>query len=255
MKAPIKTLFASALLLVFLLAVVSPVLAQAELTLRVSKDFGYNSGSKIRGTFTLSATGPEDLASVVFFIDGQEVGRAGQSPFRLQIKTDDYPSGEHSLEARGTKSDGSSLVAQARTFQFLSREEEASGMKNILIPMLGILALITVGGMALQMLTSRGSHPQPSAITGKFTYHGGSGAICPRCQMPTPVHAFSPNIGLMTKFDRCESCGKWSLMRVRPAREMEAYARALVSQDQPQIQAEDEGEKLRKQVDDSRFME
>jgi len=242
------------LLLLFLIpALAAPALAQAGLTLRVDKDFGYNSGRNIRGTFTLGASGPQDLALVVFYLDGQEIGRVSQAPFEMTINTDSYPSGDHLLRARAELASGAQVESAERNFRFLLREEEAAGMRNILVPLLGVIALLTVGGMAIQMFVARGSQNRPGLGSGQFAWRSGWGAMCPRCQLPTPVHITGLNLGFLTKFDRCENCGKWSLMRVRPERELEVYARALAAANRPQVQVENEEEKLRRQVDDSRY--
>ena len=252
MKSFLKGTFSAAALMILLLVVTIPALAQAEMTLRVSKDFGYNNGSKIRGTFSLNVIGPEDLTSVVYLIDGQEVGRVDQAPFKLQIKTGDFTSSDHLLQARGTRADGSSIESPVRTFSFLSREEEASGMTKIIFPLLGAVLLITLGSFAIQMLNLRGGRSRVLETPGTFTYRSGFGAVCPRCQLPTPVHITGLNLGFMTKFDRCENCGKWGLMRVRPPREMEAYAYTLAVREKEHLQvvSETPEEKLRHQVDD-----
>ena len=57
------------------LTILQPIPAQAqnnedELLLSLSRDFGYSSGTgRIQGTFSMKASGPEDLERVVFYID------------------------------------------------------------------------------------------------------------------------------------------------------------------------------------------
>lgn len=235
------------------LALAAPVLAQSALTLRVNKDFGYNSGGDIRGTFTLSASGPDDLAWVVFLLDGQEIGRADAAPFELQIHTDSYPAGEHTLQARGQLAGGSTVETLERQFRFVTRDEEASGMQKILVPLLGGIALVTILGFALQFLSARNRPASPVDASGGFAYRGGWGAICPHCHLPTNIHFLSINLGFMTKLDRCDNCGKWGLMRVRNQGDMDAYIHTLQKAGKAQVQPESDEEKLRRQLDDSRY--
>lgn len=253
MKTFLKFFLPAACLAALLALAARPALAQSALTLHVNKDFGYNAGGDIRGTFTLTADGPADLAAVVFLLDGREIGRAEAAPFSLKINTDDYAPGDHILQARGQLSSGSAVDSQERTFRFLNKDEEAAGMRNILFPLLGLVAVITVAGFAIQIFMARGKQPGGAGAGGSFSYRSGYGAVCPRCQLPTQVHPISINLGFMTKFDRCDNCGKWSLMRVRSPKDMQAYISTLQAQGQARVQPESEEEKLRRQLDDSKY--
>jgi len=100
--------------MILALAAYQPVLAQEtnELNLRLSRDWGYSSGSgKIQGLFTLTASSPENLERVVFYIDDQIIGEATESPFRYQFDTDNYPLGVHTIMATGVTSDGREVIS------------------------------------------------------------------------------------------------------------------------------------------------
>jgi hypothetical protein len=66
-----------------------PAAAQtAALTLTVSKTFGFNNGSQIQGDFRLEASGPANLASVTFTLDGEPLGQVSAAPFTFDFNTD-----------------------------------------------------------------------------------------------------------------------------------------------------------------------
>ncbi|MFM8321608.1 MAG: Ig-like domain-containing protein [Chloroflexota bacterium] len=94
------------------LALPQPAGAQAAdgLTLRLSRDFGYASGSgKIQGTFSMKVSGPDDLQKVTFYIDDQALGDDSEAPFQLRFHTDNYALGEHRLYAAGVTAGGVEL--------------------------------------------------------------------------------------------------------------------------------------------------
>jgi hypothetical protein len=85
-------------------------------------------------------------------------------------------------------------------------------------------------------------------------YGWAGGAICPKCKRPTMVHPFSPHFGFRLKFDFCENCGKWSLMRVLPESELrlaEVEERQAAEKVQPALKTEEE--KLKEILDESKY--
>ena len=85
------------------LAFVSAVSAQSdELTLSLSRDFGYGGfNGDIQGTFSVKASGPANLERVQFFLDDTLLGEDTDVPFAIQFVTDNYPLGAHVLHAVG----------------------------------------------------------------------------------------------------------------------------------------------------------
>ena len=78
-----------------------------ELSLRMSRDYGYGGfNNDIQGLFSMKVTGPADLVKVEFYIDSTSIGEVTQSPFNLQFNTDNYPVGQHQLYAVGFSSTG-----------------------------------------------------------------------------------------------------------------------------------------------------
>jgi DNA-directed RNA polymerase subunit RPC12/RpoP len=85
-------------------------------------------------------------------------------------------------------------------------------------------------------------------------YGIGGGAICPKCGRPFPLRLWWFNLGL-SKIDRCPYCGKWSFVRPRSLTELREAETAELAQSQPNptIGGETDTEKLKKDLDDSRF--
>ncbi|MEN6410121.1 MAG: hypothetical protein ABFD44_10485, partial [Anaerolineaceae bacterium] len=63
------------------------------------------------------------------------------------------------------------------------------------------------------------------------------------------------NLGPRVKFDRCENCGKWGVMKIvslEKLREAEAAERRD-AQAAPQVAEPSEEEKLRRELDESKY--
>lgn len=249
-----------ATLLVVRLLVAMPVWAQEEgLSIFVSKQFGYNMGSQIQGTFKIRVRGPEDLAVVTFLLDGETLGEATAAPFEVSFKTDEYAPGWHEITAVGKTASGQSLTARALSFQFVSAESAGKGMVQIVVPVLVLVVIATVAAAVFPMLTGR----KQSSVFDPASYTPGEprsygilgGAVCSKCGRPFGIHWWGLNISLVGKYDRCPHCGKWRLAR-RASREAlreaeaEEHAAHTAAAPHPAPNAE---EKLREQLDDSRF--
>lgn len=246
------------LLFAFLIAAImfpAAVLAQTEYRLSVSREFGSSLGSRIRGDFSIQVTGPEEQISVVtFLIDGQPMGEVNQAPFKLRFKTSAYPSGNHGLSAKILMKSGQTLELDPVRFEFMSGEQESVEMQRILIPVFGIVLLVFVFGIGMQFLTTRGKIGTTAPGTQR-NYGIAGGAICPKCKRPTPRHAMGLNLGL-GKLDRCENCGKWSILRAVPIDVLRAAEQAELELEKASVGPEkSEEEKLRDLLDKSKYTE
>jgi hypothetical protein len=223
----------------------------------VSKDFGYNDfRGRIQGTFTVKAQGPEDLVKVVFFLDGEVLAEDTAAPFRYQFSTDNYPIGVHSFTATGYTSDGQELVSNEIRKEFISGSEGCKATLGIAVPILGlvfgamlIVAIfsITVGKRKLDKLPL--GAPRNDGALG--------GTVCPKCGRPFGVHIWGLNV-LVGKLDRCPYCGKWSLIvRQSPQalRQAELAELAELEGAAGEFQAPSEEERLRKDLDNSRYQD
>ena len=80
------------------------------------------------------------------------------------------------------------------------------------------------------------------------------GAVCPKCQRPFAVHIYGINLAF-SKFDRCPYCGKWSVVRRESMQKLRAAEEAELvrSKETGTVQGMTEEEKLKKQLEDSKF--
>lgn len=241
--------------------VVLPVLAQDDgLSISVSKQFGYNMGSQIQGTFRIRVRGPEDLSAVTFLLDGESLGESTTVPFELSFKTDDHAPGWHEITAVGTTAAGQMLKTRTLSYQFVSAEAAGKGVAKLLIP-IAILAVIAT--LATSVFPMLGGRKKGAMVYDPASYTPGEprsygllgGVVCPKCGRPFGMHWWGLNISLVGKYDRCPHCGKWSMVR-RASRdalleaEAEEHAAHMAAAPRPVPNAE---EKLREQIDDSRF--
>jgi hypothetical protein len=244
------------LMVLLMIAISSPALAQEEEQIRLStsKVFGYSWQSEMQGTFSITARGPQNLERVVFFIDEELLGEARQEPFRLQFHTDAHPEGVHVFTAVGYTSDSRVLASNKLSRNFVPAGEGASAVLKILLPMLGVI----FGAMGLSALISmiaiRSKKPVPPGTPRRYGPMGGT--ICPKCKRPAPLGFLSPNLP-MGKLQMCPHCMKWSIVRRASPAELHAAELAELEREQKAggkvAQAMTEEERLRKEIEASRF--
>ncbi len=228
-----------------------------ELHLRLQRNFGYGAPHAIQGLFTLKATGPETLQRVVFFIDEQTIADDPEAPFEVQFSTDDYPLGMHTMHATGHTSSGEELKSNSIQMEFVSANEGWQAGFKLAGPVLLLLLLIIAASFLVTFLsTSKKMNPAPGTQR-KYGFNGGS--ICPKCKRPTPMHLLGLNL-VGGKYDRCENCGKWAVMRPRPLNELrqaelDELERARLEESGAFTPAPSADEKLKQELDDSRYQE
>jgi DNA-directed RNA polymerase subunit RPC12/RpoP len=243
--------------LAFVLAVLSgmiialPVLAQEEtLTLSLSRDWGYGGfGGDIQGTFSFHARGPANVTRVEFYIDDLKIGEDTTAPFDLQFVTDNYPLGAHELYAIGYTDDGKSIRSNSYARTFVPASEGGTAALNIVIPLL----VVIFGAMALSavipILMGRKTVTLPAGTQRKYTF---GGAICPKCGRPFGIPLLGLNL-LAGKLARCPYCGRFSVVRGASMQELRAAEQAEVEAAKEHIPEESEEEKLKKELDDSKY--
>lgn len=226
-----------------------PAYAQDDTTVNLTlrRDFGFSSGTSIQGTFSLRITGPDNLERVAFFIDDTEIGSDTESPFRLQFKTDAYALGTHSLSAVGYTSDGHEIRSNRITREFVSPSASGNYLIWIIVPLL----ILSLGGRWVSSwIANRGRKK-----TGKPVISGPlGGTICVQCKRPFAIHLWSFRV-VAFRIDRCPHCGKWQRANRMPEALLEAAAEAATAAETAVSAPEDpdDPEKLRRQLDDSRF--
>jgi hypothetical protein len=226
---------------------------QPRLSLRMSRTFGYASGTgDIQGSFALKANGPPDVVRVVFLIDDQPLGEDTAAPFSLSFSTGSYPLGPHRLAAIGFTASGLELRSNEIRANFVSAEEGLKVAGRIALPLLAIVGGALLLSSIIPLIASRG---QPARLAPGSPRHYGplGGTICPKCHRPFALHLYGLNL-LTNKLDRCPHCGRWSLVRRKPLAELQAAEAAELEQaQQGAAPSMSEAERLRKVLDDSRY--
>jgi len=246
-----KITFAILITILVSLTFMSVVSAQNEdLTLSLSRDFGYGGfNGDIQGTFSVKAKGPANLERVQFFLDETLLGEDTEAPFAIQFVTDNYPTGAHIFSAVGYSADGKQLKSQTISAVFVSKEEGSSAVLKMIVPILAVV----FGAMAITAITSminvRKGKKLPAGATRSYTFGGG---ICPKCKRPFGFQLLGINM-IAGKLMPCPHCGKWSIVRRASMSDLHAAEQAELTTEKAQISEASEEEKLRKELDDSRY--
>jgi len=233
------------------LAQVEPARAQdSELRLSLSKDWGFSAGGQIQGLFTLSANGPQDMVSVQFELDGEEIATMTQAPFKWQVNTDRYPAGGHALSAAGRMPDGSTIKSNTIRVEFVSAEAGWQITQRIMLPIFAVVAVITILSTIGQLVLGQGRRrPEPGAPR---RYGPVGGAICPKCGRPFARSLFSPHL-ITRRLERCPYCGKWSWVGRAAPDALAAAEAAEVEASRPAVPEASLEDKLHQQIEESRY--
>jgi DNA-directed RNA polymerase subunit RPC12/RpoP len=243
-----KSVWVWVIVFALVMLVAAPVRAQeAALRIALHKQFGFSLGGQIQGTFKLTAHGPADLARVEFKIGNEILGKVNQPPFELTFSTDKYPHGNYELSAVGQTAGGRTIQSNVLHVEFVSAETGWKAAGQIIIPILALVGIVLLAAALGPLWLERAgeqTHPSRSyALLG--------GTVCPKCGRPFGLHWWAPNL-VASKYDRCPHCGKWSVVR-RVSREQLAEA-ATHESVTPEISELDPAEKLRRQIEESRFV-
>jgi len=251
LKLEISKGFVASVVLMMGLTIAMPVKAQDQVRLSLSKAWGYSMGGQIQGLFNMSVSAPEDATSVRFELDGEEIATVTQPPFSIQFNTDKYPKGVHTFSATIQTSGGQTLKSNVFSAEFVSAEQGWQVAQRIIIPLAAVVIVAMLAGLGAQFLMSkRGNRrPEPGAPR-RYGIEGG--AICPKCGRPFARHLFSPNL-LVGKLERCPYCGKWSVVPAASREALTAAEAAEVTASRPSVLEASPEEKLRRQIDESRY--
>jgi len=268
MKNNLHKPFLAPILLLFLVGFacqvnLNPASAQAttpvagpDYTLSVRRTFGYSTGGEIRGSFRLSVADPqENIQQVVFLIDDQPIGMVTESPFQMDIHTQDYPEGTHTLRAEVTTVDGSVEAAQGGTYNFVSASEQWAGVLKIFVA-IGIILVLIVGiGFLFTYLTT-GKTVKDLPLGAERHYGIQGGGICSRCGRPFAFHWWGLNL-VGYKYDRCDYCGRLNKVKRLSLEELRKAEQAeLASTQQSQLAgSKSPDQKYKEMLDQSRYMD
>ena len=245
------------LLAVIVLALPLAAYAQddATLTLYVRRNVGYSAAGEIQGSFRMEADAPADIISVTFYIDQSVVGIDTEAPWRVDFNTEAYALGPHTLTAEGSRADGSFLASAPRELSFVSEADSWKAAQDIFVPIIAVALGIVVLVGVLATVQAMRSKANPTPLGAQRQYGLMGGTICPKCGRPFSRHIWGLNAGL-GKFDRCDHCGKWSLVRALPLEQLRAAEAAELKntgEGAGTVPALSPEERLRKQLDDSRY--
>jgi len=233
------------------LVIISAASAQGEdLTLALSRDFGSGGfNGDIQGTFTVKASGPANLERVQFFLDDTLLGEDPESPFAIQFITDNYTTGVHVFSAVGFTTDGKRIGSKTISAVFVLKEEGSAASLKMVVPILAVV----FGAMAISAITSmvnvRKGKKLPAGAARSYSFGGG---ICPKCKRPfgfqlLGIHMFG------RKLTPCPHCGKWSVVKRATMGELHAAELAELDTEKAQIHDAPDEEKIRKELDDSKY--
>jgi len=223
---------------------------EGDIRLSLRKDWGFSLGGQIQGLFTLSVTGGQDITSVSFELDSNELAAVAQPPFTLQFSTDKYPGGRHTFSALGRTSDGREFKSNIINVEFVSAESGWRTTQRIMIPLLAVVGLVIILTTAGQLVLGRGQRHLEPGTPRNYGIRGG--AICPKCGRPFALSFFSLNL-VARKLERCPYCGKWSLVRPASREALAAAEAAEFEASRPAVPEPSPEEKLRRQIEESRY--
>jgi len=228
----------------------STVPAQDGLSLKVRRWFGLGIGSRVRSRLELTVAGPADLQSVTYLIDGQTLETVQAPAFKHFFHTDSYAPGWHELSAVGQTGDGAVLISKPARYLFLSPEEG----NRILYPLLGGVLLLAIGVWGVQMGIFFRKKREFVPLGSRRTYGFAGGTICPKCGRPFALHPLL--LGLPSAvLAACPHCGRRGVFKKAPLGDLRRAEAMEVEADTPEerIQPMDAEEKVRQQIDDSRY--
>ena len=225
-----KSLYAWMVLCVLFFSLTLSVYGQGtEYTVGLRRDFGYGGGINIRGTFTISLVGKEDLVeSVTFILDDAPMIVIQEAPYKFQFHTDDYGYGDHFLSAKVSLKGGSVEETPAIQYNFVSPEAEREQVVTILIT-IGSAILVTfiifgiVQAIFMKGKPRRGKQPVEGRQYGLL-----GGTVCPKCGAPFPRHIWGLKL-VVGRLDRCEYCRKWVMTTRATLEELREAETALTA--------------------------
>jgi len=190
--------------------------------------------------------GPADLVQVTFYVDQAVLQAVQAPPFEARLHTGDFLLGPHRLWAEGQDVAGATMRSNTIDADFVSPSAGWQAAAGMVVPLLAIVGALLLGSAVFVGIAGRSYRP------GRYGRAGG--AICGHCRLPMARHVLAPNLG-RGKLERCPHCGRWSVAsRATSAALAEAEAR-LTSESAPGVPEVPGEEMLRRQLDDSRFVE
>jgi hypothetical protein len=244
----------TALVIIWAAAPAIALAQDAELALGINKVIGYGSfgNREFQGIIRVFTRGPDNLQRVIFYIDGETMAEDTEAPFEVRFDTGSYALGDHTFTGIGYTNDGQELQSQPLTVKFVTAQAGMKAAMSFLIPLLVVVFGAILLSWVVPILLSRGKKLEtPLGAQRKYGFAGG--AICPRCSRPFPIPFLALNLGPAHRLARCPYCGKTGLMRRRSIDELRRAEAAELEMAAPAEPLLSEEEKLRKEIEESRY--
>ena len=248
-----KKLFPVVLIAIFLFTTAFAPIAEnggQRIEIKLNRNFGYGGFGQIQGTFTISADAPDDVVRVEFILNGELMAEDVEAPWKFNFNTDSYEPGDSTFSAKGYTADGTVYTSNTYTTEILSGEDAMSSTFKLVVPIL----LVVVGVMALSAFIPIITGRKKAFELKKYGLAGG--AVCKSCGLPFSRNTLAPNL-LVGKLERCPHCGKWQIAARANSAQLEIAENMYLADKQEgnlEISSvEDDDDKLRQMLDDSRF--
>ena len=117
---------------------------------------------------------------------------------------------------------------------------------------MGVFGLLAIIFAAQFIAAGRKTASIPLGAQRSYGLKGGG--ICPRCQRAFSLHWWSLNL-LGSVYDRCDACGKWSVVRIASRAELDAAVEAerKAAEVETPSHEKSEAERLKDLLDRSRY--
>jgi hypothetical protein len=134
---------------------------------------------------------------------------------------------------------------------FVPASEGTKVAMQIALPVLGVVFAAMLLSFMIPELMRRGkSKDLPYGAERKY---GMGEGICPKCHRPFALSIFNLNLGF-SKLTRCPYCGRWGTVRIQSLVKLRKAEQAELEWGKAEVQEESEEERLREQVDDSKYI-
>ncbi len=154
------------------------------------------------------------------------------------------------MSATGFSSSGQQYTSNKITSNFVTASVGNKAGLQIVIPVLVIVFGAILLSFVIPLISGRGKNQ--NLPLGAERKYGSAGGICPKCHRPFALPFFGLNLGI-SKLARCPYCGKWSAVRIQSLSKLREAEQAELEWGKANVQEETEEERLRKEIDNSKF--
>ena len=155
------------------------------------------------------------------------------------------------MSAIGYTSDNQVLHSNIVNANFVSASEGTNAAVKMIGPILVVVLAAILLSVGIPAIVTRGKKENlPLGEARNYGLRGGG--ICPKCHRPFALHFWGVKLGF-SKLDRCPYCGKWSIVRAQSSLKLHNAEKAELEWSKADVRETTEEEKLRKDIDNSRY--